>query len=102
MPKLSARAAYVKQALRDKLLDHKNHIHRYGQDMPEIRVSLRACAFRTCRSQSQVASALKLLAWLANACCSEALYRRCGPDGWVCGHSRNVSGTGPSIRVNLI
>jgi xylulose-5-phosphate/fructose-6-phosphate phosphoketolase len=37
VPGLGARAAYVKQALRDKLLDHKNYIHKYGQDMPEIR-----------------------------------------------------------------
>ena len=37
VPRLGARAAYVKQALRDKLLDHKNYIHKYGQDMPEIR-----------------------------------------------------------------
>jgi xylulose-5-phosphate/fructose-6-phosphate phosphoketolase len=37
VPGLSVRAAYAKQALRDKLLDHKNYIHRYGQDMPEIR-----------------------------------------------------------------
>ena len=34
---LGARAAYVKQALRDKLIDHKHYIHTYGQDMPEIR-----------------------------------------------------------------
>ncbi len=27
----------VKQALRDKLIDHKAYIHKYGQDMPEIR-----------------------------------------------------------------
>jgi xylulose-5-phosphate/fructose-6-phosphate phosphoketolase len=37
VPGLGARAAYAKQALRDKLLDHKNYIHKYGQDMPEIR-----------------------------------------------------------------
>ena len=37
MPKLGVRAACVKQALRDKLLDHKNCIHKFGQDMPEIR-----------------------------------------------------------------
>jgi xylulose-5-phosphate/fructose-6-phosphate phosphoketolase len=37
VPGLGARAAYAKQSLRDKLLDHKNYIHKYGQDMPEIR-----------------------------------------------------------------
>jgi xylulose-5-phosphate/fructose-6-phosphate phosphoketolase len=37
VPKLSSRAAYARQFIRDKLLDHKNYIHRYGQDMPEIR-----------------------------------------------------------------
>ena len=37
VPGLGARAAYAKQALRDKLIDHKNYIHKYGQDMPEIR-----------------------------------------------------------------
>ena len=36
-PGLGSRAAYVKQFLRDKLLDHKNYIDKYGQDMPEIR-----------------------------------------------------------------
>jgi xylulose-5-phosphate/fructose-6-phosphate phosphoketolase len=34
---LGSRAAHAKQHLRDKLLDHKNYIHKYGQDMPEIR-----------------------------------------------------------------
>jgi len=37
VPKLGSRAAYARQFIRDKLLDHKNYIHRYGQDMPEIR-----------------------------------------------------------------
>ena len=37
VPGLGARAAYVKQALRDKLIDHKKYIRKYGQDMPEIR-----------------------------------------------------------------
>ncbi|NEX92500.1 phosphoketolase family protein [Caulobacter sp. 17J65-9] len=36
VPKLAGRAAYAKQALRDKLLDHKAWIARYGDDMPEI------------------------------------------------------------------
>jgi xylulose-5-phosphate/fructose-6-phosphate phosphoketolase len=34
---LAPRAAYVKQAIRDKLVDHKNWITTYGDDMPEIR-----------------------------------------------------------------
>lgn len=37
VPSLGSRAAYVKQLLRDKLLDHKKYIRKYGQDMPEIR-----------------------------------------------------------------
>jgi xylulose-5-phosphate/fructose-6-phosphate phosphoketolase len=37
VPGLGSRAAYAKQALRDKLIDHKNYIHKYGQDLPEIR-----------------------------------------------------------------
>jgi xylulose-5-phosphate/fructose-6-phosphate phosphoketolase len=36
VPKLGARAAYAKQAIRDKLIDHKAYICRYGDDMPEI------------------------------------------------------------------
>ena len=37
VPKLRDRAAYAQQAIREKLLDHKNYIARYGDDMPEIR-----------------------------------------------------------------
>ena len=37
VPGLSARAAYAKQAIRDKLLDHRNYIRRTGDDMPEIK-----------------------------------------------------------------
>jgi len=37
VPGLDAPAAYVKQAIRDKLIEHKAYVCRYGQDMPEIR-----------------------------------------------------------------
>jgi len=37
LPSLGARAAYLKQALRDALIEHKQYIHRYGDDMPSIR-----------------------------------------------------------------
>jgi xylulose-5-phosphate/fructose-6-phosphate phosphoketolase len=37
VPKPGARAAYAKQAIRDKLLEHTQYIQRYGDDMPEIR-----------------------------------------------------------------
>src|SRR4029434_6972256 len=36
VPKLGSRAAYAKQAMRGKLIDHKEYITRYGDDMPEI------------------------------------------------------------------
>ncbi len=34
---LHAKAAYAKQAIRDKLIEHKQYITRYGEDMPEVR-----------------------------------------------------------------
>ncbi|WP_341528144.1 phosphoketolase family protein [Nostoc sp. UHCC 0302] len=37
VPKLGYRAAYVKQHLQDKLIEHKHYIEEYGEDMPEIR-----------------------------------------------------------------
>ena len=37
VPGLGSKAAYAKQFLRDKLLDHKAYIEKHGQDMPEIR-----------------------------------------------------------------
>jgi xylulose-5-phosphate/fructose-6-phosphate phosphoketolase len=37
VPTLGYMAAYTKQFVRDKLIDHKEYIRKYGQDMPEIR-----------------------------------------------------------------
>ncbi len=37
VPQLGPKAAYVTQALRDKLIDHKHYICKHGEDMPEIR-----------------------------------------------------------------
>lgn len=37
VPQLGTRAAYVKQAIRDKLIEHKHYIAEYGEDMPAIR-----------------------------------------------------------------
>jgi xylulose-5-phosphate/fructose-6-phosphate phosphoketolase len=37
LPALGSRAAYLKQWLRDKLIEHKEYIVRHGDDLPEIR-----------------------------------------------------------------
>jgi len=36
VPGLAARAVYVKQAMRDKLIEHEQYIVRVGADMPEV------------------------------------------------------------------
>jgi xylulose-5-phosphate/fructose-6-phosphate phosphoketolase len=37
VPGLGSRAAYVKQAMRDRRIEHRGYIERHGDDMPEIR-----------------------------------------------------------------
>ena len=37
VPKLGSKVAHVKQAMRDKLIEHKHYIRKYGDDMPEVR-----------------------------------------------------------------
>jgi xylulose-5-phosphate/fructose-6-phosphate phosphoketolase len=37
VPKLAQSAAYIKQAMRDKLIEHRQYITMHGEDMPEIR-----------------------------------------------------------------
>ena len=37
LPQLGGLAAYAKQVVRDKLIEHREYINRYGEDMPEIR-----------------------------------------------------------------
>jgi len=37
VPRCQRVGAHCKQFLRDKLIEHKQYIRRYGDDMPEIR-----------------------------------------------------------------
>jgi xylulose-5-phosphate/fructose-6-phosphate phosphoketolase len=37
LPQVGGQAAYIQQACRDKLIDHKEYIRTYGEDMPEVR-----------------------------------------------------------------
>jgi xylulose-5-phosphate/fructose-6-phosphate phosphoketolase len=37
VPKMHARAAHIKQAMRDRLIEHTQYIERHGDDMPAIR-----------------------------------------------------------------
>ena len=36
LPQLEASAGYIRQSMRDKLVEHREYICRYGEDMPEI------------------------------------------------------------------
>ena len=36
VPQLGAKAAYAKQAIRDKLIEHKEYVFGHGEDMPDI------------------------------------------------------------------
>jgi len=37
VPRLASRAAYAKQAIREKLIEHEQYITTHGEDLPEIR-----------------------------------------------------------------
>ncbi|HET7537194.1 MAG TPA: phosphoketolase family protein, partial [Candidatus Didemnitutus sp.] len=37
LPQLGARAAYFKQSINDRLLEHRHHICQWGDDLPEIK-----------------------------------------------------------------
>jgi xylulose-5-phosphate/fructose-6-phosphate phosphoketolase len=37
LPQTGDKGIYLKQQLRDKLIEHKQYIDKYGEDLPEIR-----------------------------------------------------------------
>jgi xylulose-5-phosphate/fructose-6-phosphate phosphoketolase len=37
LPQTGERGTYLKQRLKDKLIDHKQYIDEHGQDLPEVR-----------------------------------------------------------------
>jgi len=37
LPQTGERGLYLKQQLKDKLIEHRQYINKHGQDMPEIR-----------------------------------------------------------------
>jgi xylulose-5-phosphate/fructose-6-phosphate phosphoketolase len=37
LPQVGSEGAYLKQQLNDKLIEHRQYINRYGEDMPEVR-----------------------------------------------------------------
>jgi xylulose-5-phosphate/fructose-6-phosphate phosphoketolase len=37
LPQIGDKGIYLKQQLKDKLIEHKQYINKHGQDMPEIR-----------------------------------------------------------------
>jgi xylulose-5-phosphate/fructose-6-phosphate phosphoketolase len=37
VPQIGEKGVYLKQQLKDKLIEHKQYIDQYGQDLPEIR-----------------------------------------------------------------
>jgi xylulose-5-phosphate/fructose-6-phosphate phosphoketolase len=37
VPRLGPMAAYARQAIRERLIDHEQYIARYGVDLPEVR-----------------------------------------------------------------
>ena len=37
LPQVGDRAGYVKQAMRDKLIEHHAYVREYGQDLPEVK-----------------------------------------------------------------